>query len=173
VILRANPSFDAILGLMESRTGLQTPLTRRRAAEGAVSRAMAARRISDLSTYFLELENPAVLDELANELTIKETYFFRDVHQLDAIAKTVLPEIIARRGPDHVLRLWSAGCATGEEAYSLAMLLDHEGLASRARVLGTDLSRGARPAPRPRRRGAGSTATGRCAGQGRRRRDRT
>jgi chemotaxis protein methyltransferase CheR len=61
---------------------------------------------------------------LASHLTIGETYFFREKQCFDALEQRVLPELIhARRGAEQHLRLWSAGCSTGEEPYSLAMLL--------------------------------------------------
>ena len=64
------------------------------------------------------------LQVLANHLTIGETYFFRDKKTFDVLASRVLPELIhARRGREQRLRLWSAGCCSGEEAYSLAILL--------------------------------------------------
>ena len=53
-----------------------------------------------------------------------ETYFFRDHGQMDLLHSRILPELIERRRDTRTLRLWSAGCASGEEAYSLAMLLD-------------------------------------------------
>lgn len=53
-----------------------------------------------------------------------ETYFFRDHSQIDLLRLNILPELIARRRHAKSLRLWSAGCSTGEEAYSLAMLVD-------------------------------------------------
>lgn len=56
--------------------------------------------------------------------TTGESYFFRDPGQLDLLSTTILPELISRRAAQRVLRLWSAGCASGEEAYSLAMLVD-------------------------------------------------
>jgi chemotaxis protein methyltransferase CheR len=63
------------------------------------------------------------LDVLATHLTIGETYFFRDDQAMRALAGTVLPELIRRRGAARRLRFWSAGCCTGEEPYSLAILL--------------------------------------------------
>jgi chemotaxis protein methyltransferase CheR len=53
-----------------------------------------------------------------------ESYFFRDQGQIDLLAQTILPELIRRRERGRTLRLWSAGCSTGEEAYTLAMLVD-------------------------------------------------
>jgi chemotaxis protein methyltransferase CheR len=68
------------------------------------------------------------LQVLASHLTIGETYFFRDPQTLEALARTVLPELIRlRRGREQRLRIWSAGCCSGEEPYTLAILL-HEAL---------------------------------------------
>ena len=67
----------------------------------------------------------AQIETLASELTVGETYFFREYRSFEALADTVLPELICqRRGNGRRLRIWSAGCCTGEEAYSLAILLD-------------------------------------------------
>lgn len=67
---------------------------------------------------------PARLATLAARLTIGETYFFREPKTFDLLATRLLPDLIrARRGRDQSLRLWSAGCSSGEEAYSLAILL--------------------------------------------------
>lgn len=66
------------------------------------------------------------LQVLANHLTIGETYFFRDQPTLEALAEHILPPLIrARRGHERRLRIWSAACCSGEEPYSLAILL-HE-----------------------------------------------
>ena len=66
----------------------------------------------------------AQLDVLAGHLTIGETYFFRDKKIFEVLASNVLPALIAaRRGREQRLRLWSAACCTGEEPYSLAILL--------------------------------------------------
>ena len=64
------------------------------------------------------------LQVLASHLTIGETYFFRDPQTLDALTQTIMPELIrSRRGRDQRLRIWSTACCSGEEPYSLAILL--------------------------------------------------
>jgi chemotaxis protein methyltransferase CheR len=64
------------------------------------------------------------LHALAGHLTVGETYFFRERRTFEALSNVILPEIISRRrGREQRLRLWSAACCTGEEAYSLAILL--------------------------------------------------
>ena len=80
---------------------------------------------------------------LTAQFTTGETYFFRDRGQFDLLATTLLPELIERRADQRHLRLWSAGCAAGQEAYSLAMLVDE--LAPRLAgwnvlILGSDIN---------------------------------
>ena len=66
----------------------------------------------------------ALQHHFISHLTIGETHFFRNQPQFEALAETILPEIVARHRVDRRLRIWCAGCATGEEPYSVAILLD-------------------------------------------------
>jgi chemotaxis protein methyltransferase CheR len=85
-------------------------------------------------------------DRLAAHLTVGETYFFRETKTFEALAREILPALIeSRRGRDQELRIWSAGCCTGEEPYSIAILL-REMLADWAQwkitLLATDINPG-------------------------------
>jgi chemotaxis protein methyltransferase CheR len=95
----------------------------------------------DLYEEYLEVlrTRRAELDELAERVALHETYFYRDPDQLDAFRRRILP-VLAERG---ALRVWSAGCSTGEEAYTVAMLVVDSGLYTGAdvRIYGSDLSR--------------------------------
>ncbi|MBI2317263.1 MAG: response regulator, partial [Betaproteobacteria bacterium] len=80
---------------------------------------------------------------LCERFTTGESYFFRDPGQLALIKDKLLPEVLAQRARQRSLRLWSAGCAAGEEAYSLAMLTDElapELAGWKVHILGTDIS---------------------------------
>lgn len=109
--------------------------------------ALAARTMVEVGPTGAEefqrsLERDAdMFDRLVVSLTVGESYFFREPAQIELLRQRALPERADVRGPAGTLRLWSAGCATGQEAYTLAILLKEEGLASRSRVLATDLSR--------------------------------
>lgn len=136
------PVYEALARLLEARTGLIFIPSRLTDLESGTRRAMARSRISDLGEFLRLLEGDRIpLDDLIAEITVGETYFFRDPAQFDFIRRDVLPEINRLRGLSHTLRAWSAGCSSGEEAYSLAILLEEEGMAEGARIMATDLSR--------------------------------
>ena len=85
------------------------------------------------------------LDILSTHLTVGETYFFREEAWLDVFKDQIIPEIIRNRtGKDQSIRIWSAGCCSGEEPYSLAILLNEiiPDLQSwNITILGTDINR--------------------------------
>jgi chemotaxis protein methyltransferase CheR len=131
---------EELLALVAERSGLVFAPNRVVEAEAGIARGMRHAGASDAAAYWNLVRDDAVaLDHLVEELTVGETHFMRDPDQLDLIRREVLPAL-KRRGEAAATRVWSAGCATGEEAYSLAILLELEGLGDGAVVLGTDLS---------------------------------
>ena len=116
------------------RTTLQRRLRRR----------MDARGLSSLSEYrdYLELE-PDEFARLFDSLLINVTGFYRDPTAWQALRETVLPELLSAKGPRRPIRIWSAGCATGEEAYTLAIVfaetMGAEDFMSRVKIYATDL----------------------------------
>ncbi len=86
---------------------------------------------------------PAELDEAIELLTTNETYFFRQEYQLRAFRDEVLPRIARENASRRRLTVWSAGCSTGEEAYTIAILIHESGLFSgwEVRVIGSDISK--------------------------------
>jgi two-component system, chemotaxis family, CheB/CheR fusion protein len=89
-----------------------------------VERRMAVHRITSLSDYLLYLQNnPAEIDMLFKNLIIGVTSFFRDPEAYDVLIQKVMPEWLIAKEPDTTIRFWVAGCSTGEEAYSLGMIL--------------------------------------------------
>lgn len=138
------PEYEAITGLLAGRTGLSFPPERRPGVELGIRRTMERAGRTDLAGYLEYIGADArALDDLVVELTIGETYFFRDPAQFQFIRRELLPDLRRRRGDGHVVRAWSAGCASGEEAYSLAILFGEEGWADHCHILATDISRAA------------------------------
>ena len=137
-------SLQDALDLFTAQTGLCFPASRFNDFEPGVRRAMVKLKIRDLDQLQARMRSDGkVLDALISELAVHETYFFREPGQYDAIRRTVVPDLVRQRDPHSAINVWSAGCATGEEAYSLAILFEQEGLAHRSRILATDLSRSA------------------------------
>lgn len=136
--------------LIYQAAGICTPDTRLRQLQEKCQRRMESMRIASLREYFEYLTAGAgratELKSLLNDITIGETCFFRNQPQLDAFARTVLPSIVNSKGkqPLHHLRVWSAGCSTGEEPYTLAMLLNENSAGLLAgwtyEVIATDLN---------------------------------
>lgn len=146
--------------LVQTASGLHFPDKKRRELETAVHKALqtAPYGITDPMAYYRHLrfgapdEARSEMSRFLNLLTVGETHFFRDSAQFDALAQHILPALINRKREAAAmmgeaiapqLRLWSAGCATGEEAYSLAILL-HELIPDinrwRILILATDIN---------------------------------
>ncbi|WP_293273151.1 protein-glutamate O-methyltransferase CheR [Nannocystis sp.] len=88
-----------------------------------------------------DLDGPAELEDCIERITTHETYFFREQFQLDAFRQEIIPQLVhgdaGGRGP----AVWSAGCSTGEEAYTIAMLLAEAAPQAASLVIGSDISR--------------------------------
>jgi chemotaxis protein methyltransferase CheR len=136
-----DPVYQKVAELMETRTGLVFDSQQYPEVETGVRKTMSRLHINDSAEFLRRLETEqSCLDELAAELTVGETYFFREPAQFQWIRENILPEIFSRCGKDHLLRAWSAGCSSGEEAYSLAILFEEAGLADYAKIRATDIS---------------------------------
>ncbi|QLL66297.1 protein-glutamate O-methyltransferase CheR (plasmid) [Sinorhizobium mexicanum] len=103
---------------------------------------MVLRDIGDSRSFLdrLSLDEDLTDDAIA-AITVGETHFFRGPDQFQLIRQTILPELRRRRSDGSRVRIWSLGCATGEEPYSLAILCDVEGLLEDVRISAADISR--------------------------------
>jgi chemotaxis protein methyltransferase CheR len=121
----SDPQLERITDMVARHLGLHFPRERwpdlRRGIYGA---AQESGRQDDLPRYVEELLSPTreQTQVLASHLTVGETYFFRENRSLKAFEKYIVPELIRTR-TDKAIRVWSAGCATGEEPYSIAITL--------------------------------------------------
>ena len=106
-----------------------------------IVRQLGLESIDDLCALIQSSRRPEVGHQVVEAMTTNETYFFRDPSHYDAIRTVLLPRLIKERGDTKKLGFWSAASSTGQEAYSLAMLLIEEGLSHwNIRILGTDFS---------------------------------
>ncbi|HEX7743066.1 MAG TPA: CheR family methyltransferase, partial [Sphingobium sp.] len=114
--------------LLEARTGQILSESRSWRMETAlkpVLRNHGLSDIDDLAARLLAHRDPRLEEEVVNALLNNESSFFRDLQTFDMIHRHILPAIHADR-KDRVLRIWSAGCSTGQEVYSLAIQLRNE-----------------------------------------------
>src|SRR5262249_43885489 len=92
-----------------------------------IARRMQVTRADDLKEYYdVMRDNPDEAQALLGDLLISVTTFFRDADAFDKLAKDILPELFKTKEPDETIRVWVSGCATGEEAYTFAILLLEE-----------------------------------------------
>jgi chemotaxis protein methyltransferase CheR len=124
-----DPDLVRIRDLIYQVAGIFHPDNKLRLLQDRCCRRMRELKVQTLREYFERLTThpirQAELTALLNEITIGETCFFRNRQQLDALRRIVIPNIlqIKSKTPLRRLRIWSAGCSTGEEPYTLRMLL--------------------------------------------------
>ncbi|WP_121063928.1 CheR family methyltransferase [Chachezhania antarctica] len=141
----SDADFAALANLLYFETGIYLPDFKRAMVVSRLSKRLRELRLPDMNTYRRLVEGDQGHDERARMislLTTNVTHFFREIQHFDDLRAAVLPGLIkaARRGER--VRIWSAGCSTGEEAYSLAFtVLDMcpEAATLDFRILGTDI----------------------------------
>jgi Chemotaxis response regulator containing a CheY-like receiver domain and a methylesterase domain len=113
-----------ILLLIRGKTGHDFSLYKNTTIRRRIERRMALHQMQRISDYVRYLERtPPEIDSLFKELLINVTRFFRDPEAFAALAKKVIPDLLAGKERDAFFRIWVPGCSTGEEAYGLTMLL--------------------------------------------------
>ncbi len=120
-------TFNRLRDLVREHAGIDFPDEKRYLLESRVKPRLLAQEVPDFETYADRLEqgDTREIARLVNAVTINETAFFRHPSQFEALEDTILPELVRlhqqeRSGP---MRLWSAACSAGDEAYSLAILI--------------------------------------------------
>ena len=120
--------YERFRDFILERIGLDFPEDKRHLLTRGLAEVLTLTGNSNLDQLYLMLQSRAATnalwDQVISVLTVGETYFFRNANHWDALRTQILPELMAQR--EHStrrIRIWSAGCATGEEPYSIAMLL--------------------------------------------------
>lgn len=133
--------FAIFVGLLEEKSGLSYALSDRDLLATKVSvRAVDLGFDSALDYYYFlryDDDGAAELDRLIESLLVHETFFFRELDQLEMIVRVLLAPAVARGERP---RVWSAACSTGEEPLTLCMLLDDQGIGSAVDVVASDVS---------------------------------
>jgi two-component system CheB/CheR fusion protein len=117
-------NLRAILMIVRSQTGVDFSQYKRNTIRRRIARRMALQQVADYFEYRRMLRGePAEVERLFKDLTVNVTRFFRDEFALDRLAERAIGPLMENKTADTPLRLWVPGCSTGEEAYSLAILL--------------------------------------------------
>jgi chemotaxis protein methyltransferase CheR len=144
---------DKFIQLVEEKSGIVFDNVKRRELKTNISICMEELGERSYSEYYNRLSASAGRSGVSNEggtfkklinfITINETFFFRVAEHFDILERIVLPELVRRKVKGETVSLWSAGCSSGEEVYSIIIkLLEYTGLRERFRlgVLGTDIN---------------------------------
>ena len=139
----ADPAFESLLQFLKEERGFDFTGYKRTTLVRRVRRRMESVGLTDFEQYHDHLMlHPGEFTALFNTILINVTSFFRDTEAWEYLAEAVVPELLARReGQD--IRVWCAGCASGEEAYSLAMVLAEQmgmdAVRERVKIYATDV----------------------------------
>ncbi|MBI5902272.1 MAG: protein-glutamate O-methyltransferase CheR [Deltaproteobacteria bacterium] len=145
----SNETFTLISGLIYSRCGIFFALSKKYLLEARLQKRLEVLSLKTFGDYYYYLtydaEREKEMARLLNTIVTNETSFFRDLMQLDAFRRGVMQRLMndKEKSGSRNLRLWSAACSTGEEPYTLAMMLLEDGIPSRgygAEILASDLS---------------------------------
>lgn len=120
----ADNAMKKIFVLLRSRVGHDFSQYKSNTILRRIERRMAIQEIGTIEGYLRRLQQrPAEIDALFHDLLIGVTNFFRDPEAFKVLGEKIIPAMLSRKTPGAIVRVWSVGCATGEEAYSLAILL--------------------------------------------------
>jgi two-component system CheB/CheR fusion protein len=147
-LAEAASATQEILGLLRARTGVDFGQYKQTTIKRRIQRRMALRGIEPVRDYLqVLLEDTSELHALYQDFLIRVTQFFRDPEAFEALKEDVFPVLVQGRAPASPIRIWVAGCATGEEVYSLAICLMEFQTAGGhnfpIKILATDLSESA------------------------------
>ena len=137
---------DRIIQVLQSQTGMDFSHYRRATLQRRIERRMHLSQIGDMSDYAVMLAaSQQEASNLRKELLISVTAFFRDKAAFTELGKAVIPELVDSAGSGQPLRIWVCGCATGEEAYSIAILFAEvmaaNGTSPDVKIVATDIDR--------------------------------
>lgn len=140
--------WEEIRDTLETETGMNLHDERQERLAEAFRQFVHDNSLVSLTAIRQQLTDPArramAIEQLVSHLTVGETFFFRNADHFRALKETVIPAIVEDHRPDRTMRVWSSGCATGEEPYSIAILIERDfpSLADWGiRILATDISK--------------------------------
>lgn len=120
-------AFRDFCSFLHANSGLVIDGEKKYLVESKMRPILTEYKLADLNALVAELKrgtNTKLIDAVVQTMTINETFFFRDRQPFDKFKDVIVPELVKKRGPGKPLRIWSAACSSGQEPYSLLILLD-------------------------------------------------
>ena len=139
--------FDLLAGILKDRSGLSIGQDKVYLLESRLTPVAKKNGLGDLDTLIKEVRlrrTEALLFDITEAMTTNESFFFRDATPFETFEKSIMPKMLEQRATKKSLRIWSAACSTGQEAYSLAMILREMApklVGWRIEIVGTDISK--------------------------------
>jgi two-component system CheB/CheR fusion protein len=141
----AESGLKNIFALLRTRTEVDFSHYRKTTVRRRIQRRMVVHRLKDVDEYCAFLKrNPEEVDALFREMLIHVSSFFREPETFEVLQSVVLPRLLEKRGHNDPIRIWLPGCSTGEEAYSLAIIVteffDNRAHSPAIQIFATDVS---------------------------------
>ena len=135
-------TFKQLRDFIYEKCGIFIPETKKYLLEKKLTTRLDQRHLSTFDEYLPYLRSSLNGDEIGklfDAVTVNETYFFREPQQLDVFLNSVIARVIEQKGLRDI-RVWSAACSTGEEPYTIAMMLMEKKICAKLEIFGSDIS---------------------------------
>jgi chemotaxis protein methyltransferase CheR len=134
-------TFRDLRDYIYDHTGIYVPDTKKYFLENRLARRLLDKEFSSFEDYlrFVRAQGNGELKSLYDAVTTNETYFFREPQHFDIFTSHILPQVLERKR-NRSIKVWSAACSTGEEPYTIAMILRENAFGIRGEVVGSDIS---------------------------------
>ncbi len=140
----ADSTFKELRDYIYEKSGIYITDTKKYLIENRLSRILQERKLGSFEEYLKIIKvatNGSELSRLYDAVTTNETYFFREPDQFNVLMNEVLPKVMAQKKGSKTLKIWSAACSTGEEAYTIAMFLMEQHLSTQQfEIYASDIS---------------------------------
>lgn len=142
----SDSTFKDLRDYIYEKSGIYVADSKKYLIENRLSRILLEKNINNFEDYLKLIKfssNGNELNRLFDAVTTNETYFFREFDQLKIFSDEIIPKILSQKKGSQVIKIWSAACSTGEEPYTLAIMLLEKGLNPKQfEIYGSDLSEG-------------------------------
>lgn len=139
----SDATFEELSTLIQDRTGIYIPASKKYLIENRLIRVLEENNLNGYDEYLYLLKyspNGRTFERLYDAITTNETYFFREPAQFDVFLEYVVPRAIKMRGGDRAMKVWCAACSSGEEPYTLSMVMSEHRRDVRMDIVASDIS---------------------------------